>query len=336
MNRPLRPARAAAPTAPTPRPGTLAHDVLVGLSAVPKSLPSMHFYDDRGSALFQRIMKLPEYYLSRAEDALLHARGAELARALAPDARALDLFELGSGDGRKTLALCRALQDAGKVCTYHPMDIAPAALRSLARRFRRELPQQPVQPLCGDYFQTWPITRADRRQAALFMGSNLGNFPPDEALRFLARVRAHLRPGDALLLGLDLVKNPHTVLAAYNDRRGVTARFNLNLLRRLNEELGMDFDLARFRHYPTYCPSEGVARSYLVSQGAQVVHSRALERSFGFADGETLYTEQSQKYTPAGIEAMAAQAGFLAEQLMVGDPGYGLALWRVPARVGAA
>lgn len=297
----------------------LAADVLAGLSASPKSLPCKYFYDAEGSRLFQQIMRLPEYYPTRTEHAMLRRRAHELVAELAPAGGAVELFELGSGDGRKTLALCRALLAAGCDVVYRPMDISAHALTALSRRFARALPALAVQPLCGDYFQTWPIPRAHRRQVALFLGSNLGNYTHDEALQFLRRVRSHLRAGDVLLLGLDLKKNPHTVLAAYDDSAGVTAAFNLNLLRRLNRELQMDFDLAQFRHYATYSPHDGVARSYLVSQRGQTVHSPVLGRSFGFARGESIYTEQSQKYDRDMVQALTQPSGF-AVQAWFEDP----------------
>lgn len=305
--------------APRAAAGTLADDVRHGLSDTPKRLSSKYFYDATGSKLFERIMRLPAYYPTRVEARLLRRHAGELLRALAPDHAPIELLELGSGDGRKTLALCRAWLQAGATLVYRPMDISAQALDRLAARMARALPQLPLHPLCGDYFQTWPIPRAHRHQVALFLGSNLGNFTDDEALRFLKRVRVHLRPGDSLLLGLDLRKDPHTVLAAYDDPEGVTAAFNLNLLRRLNRELGMDFDLDAFRHYATYCPLQGVARSFLVSQRRQVVHSAVLDQRFHFEPGEIIHTEQSQKYGRAGTTAMAAQAGF-AVQAWVEDP----------------
>ena len=309
----------------------LARDVLAGLSGSPKFLPCKYFYDAEGSRLFQQIMRLPEYYPTRTENAMLRHRADELVAELAPAGCPVELFELGSGDGRKTLALCRAMVAAGCDLVYRPMDISAHALAALSRRFARALPALAVQPLCGDYFQTWPIPRAHRRQVALFLGSNLGNYPHDEALQFLRRVRSHLRAGDMLLLGLDLKKNPHTVLAAYNDSAGVTAAFNLNLLRRLNRELQMDFDLAQFRHYPTYSPHDGVARSYLVSERAQVVGSRVLRRSFRFEAGESIYTEQSQKYDADLIAQLAQGSGFESSASLV-DPAfpYALVAWRVP------
>lgn len=307
----LRPARDSTPApaiAPTLR--RMAEDVIVGLSATPKRLSSKYFYDARGSRLFERIMRLPSYYPTRVEAALLRRHAAALLGALAPGGAPVELLELGSGDGRKTLALCRAWLKAGAELVYRPMDISAQALDQLGARVARQLPALGLDPLCGDYFQTWPIPSARRRQVALFLGSNLGNFADEEARRFLRRVRAHLRRGDSLLLGLDLRKDPHTVLAAYDDPEGVTAAFNLNLLHRLNRELGMDFDPGRFRHYASYCPLQGVARSFLVSQAHQTVRSALLQREFRFGPGEFIYTEQSQKYERAGVEAMATDTGF--------------------------
>lgn len=296
--------------APAEAGGGLAADALTGLSQRPKRLPSQYFYDDRGSRLFERIMRLPSYYPTRVEAALLRRHAGDLLEALVPDGVPIELLELGSGDGRKTLALCRAWLKAGAELVYRPMDISSQALERLASHAARQLPALALHPLCGDYFQTWPIPLARRRQVALFLGSNLGNFTEPEALRFLRRIRAHLRAGDHLLLGLDLRKDPHTVLAAYDDPEGITAAFNINLLRRLNNELGMDFVLREFRHYATYCPLQGVARSFLVSQRRQRVHSTVLGRDFDFEAGEVIHTEQSQKYERAGVTAMADHAGF--------------------------
>jgi dimethylhistidine N-methyltransferase len=304
------PAASAYASAPEHQPGTLAHDVLTGLSAQPKRLPSKYFYDTRGSRLFEQIMRLPSYYPTRVEAGLLRQHAEALLAEAAPGDAPIELLELGCGDGSKTLALCRAWLKAGATLVYRPMDISVQALERLGARMARQLPLLPVRPLCGDYFQTWPIPQAHRRQVALFLGSNLGNFTEPEALRFLRRVRVHLRPGDSLVLGLDLRKDPHTVLAAYDDPEGVTAAFNLNLLTRLNRELGMDFAPDAFRHYASYCPLQGVARSFLVSQTRQSVHSRALGRAFHFEAGEVIHTEQSQKYERLGVQALVEVCGF--------------------------
>ncbi len=301
------------PPAPAPLPvddNALARAIVEGLSAAQKTLPTALFYDDEGSRIFQRIMALPEYYLTRVEHDILQQRGNELAAWIVPGPGAVDLIEMGSGDGEKTLSLCQALARRGVPCAYRPLDISPLALADLARRFRQHLPQLPLHPVAGDYFATWPEVTPTHRQVVLFLGSNLGNQSHEQAVVLLRRVRERLRPGDALLLGLDLMKDPLVVLAAYADSQGVTAEFNLNLLTRLNREWGMDFDRAAFSHYACYSPLDGAARSFLVSRRAQTVHSRALQCRFEFAAGETIYTEQSQKYNAAIIQALAHDSGF--------------------------
>ncbi|WP_372657543.1 L-histidine N(alpha)-methyltransferase [Hydrogenophaga sp.] len=327
---PREPSAASNPSE-APLDQALVRMVLDGLGQAQKSLSAAWFYDDEGSRLFQRIMALPEYYLTRAEHSILRERGDELAQLIAPDARAVDLIELGSGDGEKSLTLCTALQNRDAACTYHPMDVSALALRELRQRFAQRLPACAVQPLCGNYFEHWPTTPAEHRRVVLLLGSNLGNFSQSDAVALLRRIRSQLRPGDALLLGLDLMKDPQVVLAAYNDSQGVTARFNLNLLTRLNRELGMDFDLAQFRNYASYSPLDGAARSFLVSQRAQRVHSSRLQRDFHFAAGETIYTEQSQKYNRAMLDQLAQTAGFTEQRLLTdAQAWYAVAVWQVP------
>lgn len=307
----------------------LARDVAEGLSRPQKALSSAWFYDDEGSRLFQEIMALPEYYLTRVEEEILRGRGDELAQWIAPGAQPFDLIELGSGDGAKTLALCQALVTHGKQCVYYPIDLSALALEQLRQRFGRELPQLPLRPLHGDYFSQWPHVGRGRRQVALFMGSNLGNLTEPQAIALLRRIRRVLRAGDALVLGLDLQKDPQIILAAYDDAQGVTARFNLNLLVRLNRELEMDFVLDHFRHYATYSPLDGAARSFLISQCRQLVHSRRLRQDFAFRAGEAIYTEQSQKYTRAMIDALARASGFTVQCHLTDARGwYTVVVWQ--------
>ena len=300
-----------------------------GLSQPQKRLPTALFYDDAGTELFQRISELPEYYLTRVEHALLAAQGDALAALLAPTATPLALVELGSGDGSKSTLIASALLRQNVTLTYFPIDTAQLALEQLAARFARELPAVRVEPVHGDYFARWPTLSADHAQAVLMLGSNLGNYSMSEAIALLSAVHARLRAGDRLVLGLDLMKDPQVVLDAYDDAAGVTAQFNLNLLARLNRELGMNFDLARFRHYPCYSPLDGTARSFLVSSVRQVVHSRALDRSFAFGEGETIYTEQSQKYDRAMIEQLAQGSGFtVVGELTDARRWYALSVWQ--------
>lgn len=307
---------------------TLSLHVLQGLSAPQKALSSAWFYDDEGSRIFQRIMTLPEYYLTRVEHAVLRERADDLVQWIADDNRAVDLIELGSGDGEKTLTLCQSLHERGLDCTYRPMDVSAHALAELSQRFQRYLPRMALEPMLADYFEHWPSTSPQRRQVAMLLGSNLGNLTEGHAVALLQRVRARLRKNDVLLLGLDMVKDPHAIRAAYDDAQGVTAEFNMNLLRRLNRELGMNFDLNQFRHFANYCPLTGVARSFLVSVIDQVVSSRVLQCDFSFRAGETIFTEQSQKYTPESISHLARSSGFHCTSLIT-DPNhwYSLAVW---------
>lgn len=310
---------------------TLAEHVLAGLTKPQKALSSAWFYDDEGSRLFQRIMALPEYYLTRAEHELLREKVGEILHWLNPGHRPLDLIELGSGDGAKTITLCQALHERGVECVYRPIDVSEHALAELSRRFEEHLPHVAIEPVLGDYLAHWPEVEPQRQQVAMLLGSNLGNFEEACATELLKRLRSQLRPGDILLLGLDLVKDPHTIQAAYDDTSGVTAAFNLNLLRRLNRELGMDFDLGRFNHFASYCPLQGVMRSFLVSSIEQVVRSAVLNREFHFAAGETIYTEQSQKYTLQSIDHLAALSGFCCVHTIVNERyQYALAIWRRP------
>ena len=308
---------------------SLAQHVLRGLSRSQKALSSEWFYDDKGSRLFQRIMALPEYYLTRAEHDLLRDRADALLAWINPDQRPLDLIELGSGDGEKALTLCRALHARNVNITFRPIDVSAHALAELSRRFDEYLPSMVLEPVLGDYSVHWPAVDPDRHQVVMLLGSNLGNFDEASASALLRRIRAQLRAGDVLLLGLDLIKNPKIIQAAYDDAQGVTAAFNLNLLRRLNRELGMNFDLSRFSHFASYCPIQGIMRSFLVSDIAQTVSSVALDREFIFAAGETLHTEQSQKYTPESISNLAARCGFVDMHLEVCEQHrYALAIWR--------
>lgn len=288
----------------------LSQRALAGLRQTPKCLPSMYFYDDEGSRLFQRIMRLPGYYLTEAEREILAQQWPKLLDAFTPDGRPFELIELGSGDGSKTLALCTAFCKTRATFSYVPVDISAHALGSLLQAFEQNLPGLRVQARIGDYFSGWQQPEQGLRQIVMFMGSNLGNMTPDEALAFLRQIRKHLRPGDGLLLGLDLMKNPHTLLAAYNDPEGVTAAFNLNLLRRLNRELGMNFQLDRFSHYACYSPLDGAARSFLISLDKQTVRSARMGLQLQFEAGEAIYTEQSQKYNPAMIRQLAQDSGF--------------------------
>jgi L-histidine Nalpha-methyltransferase len=316
----------------TPELSQFAADVLEGLSAVPKHLSSRYFYDDEGSRLFMEIMKLPEYYPTRAEMRIFTEQKEAICDAFtAPAERGhsfpqppadrnvrvpLDLIELGAGDGTKTAVLIEHLLATGVDFTYQPIDISQEANDALASRFREKFPTLRINPHTGDYFKVLGSLKHGngRRKVLMFLGSNIGNFQRDQAVRFFRELRAVMNTDDRLFIGFDMQKDPRVIVAAYDDPQGVTAAFNLNLLRRINRELGGDFDLEKFSHYAQYRPVECAARSFLISRERQTVTIKALDRSFEFEQWEPIFMEISQKYTRAMIEELAAEGGFEIER----------------------
>jgi L-histidine Nalpha-methyltransferase len=279
-------------------PPSFRQDVVAGLSGPHKSVPPKYFYDAAGSRLFARICRLPEYYVTRAELALTRRHLALITRFAG---RGCQLIEYGSGEGIKSRLLIRALRPA----VYVPVDISEDALQAAARQLGREFPWLRVAPLVGDFSRPLEIPVRKGPCVVYFPGSTIGNLTPEEAHAFLSMSRG---VATRMLVGVDLKKDPGVLHAAYNDAAGVTAAFNLNLLARINRELGADFDLRRWRHYAFYNPAEGRIEMHLVSMAAQRV---ALgKRRFDFAAGETIHTENSYKYSIEGFRELAAKAGF--------------------------
>jgi len=297
------------PTSPT-----LSHfatEVHRGLATRPRSLSSKWFYDARGDELFQAIMAMPEYYLTDAEREIYRRIGPKLLDALGQ--KAFDLIELGAGDGSKTKYLIEHFIEAGATFTYRPIDISANAIEQLGRLVNVQWPKLPFEPLNDDYFAALDrLGNSERKipRLVLFPGANIGNFTPEGAREFLVHLRSFLRPGDLLLTGFDLKKNPDIILAAYNDEAGHTAEFNLNLLRRINRELDADFKLPYWRHWETYDPVTGAARSYLVSRSDQKVKIGALGETFVFDAWEAIAVEISQKYNGKEIRELAGEAGY--------------------------
>ncbi|QNE38730.1 L-histidine N(alpha)-methyltransferase [Hymenobacter sp. NBH84] len=290
----------------------LGQHVADGLSRTPKMLSSMYFYDDEGSRLFQQIMALPEYYPTRTEFALLTTHQAAIADALRPTAADEHFFlvELGAGDGLKTKILLRHLLDTGARFTYVPVDISTGALDGLVASLTDELPTLPVEPVTADYADALTLLAArPGRKAVLFLGSNIGNFLPKDRHEFLRSVARPLSSDDRLLIGFDLQKDPRLIRAAYDDTQGITAAFNFNLLKRLNRELGADFDLEHWQHYTDYDPLSGAVRSFLVSTRAQTVQFAALDLHVKFAAWEMIHTENSYKFTLPQIEQLGQDVG---------------------------
>lgn len=287
-----------------------ARDIRAGLQKTPRQLPSKYFYDARGDELFQQIMHMPEYYLTNCEFEILENEKQTLLDLIGPEH--FDLIELGAGDGHKTKILLEHFLEKHPDFTYMPVDISANVLDLLGRDLHRRWPQLEVSPMRGDYIAMLEKLhhRHHARKVILFMGGNIGNLPPQRARSFLERIREHMDPGDFLIIGFDLKKDPEIILRAYNDPAGITAAFNLNLLQRINRELDGDFDLVQFRHWETYDPVSGAARSFLVSTVEQTVRIGALDQYFSFAAWEAMEVELSQKYSLPEIEALAEDVGF--------------------------
>ena len=287
-----------------------AHHIVQGLQQTPKKLSSRYFYDDRGDKLFQQIMRMPEYYLTDAEYEILETHRAAIRARIGE--QPFDLVELGAGDGYKTKVLLEHFLDAGLDFTYRPIDISSDVLDTLERDLVQTWPQLDVQPIPNEYFRALDVLDAasDRQKVLLFMGGNIGNFQPDAARDFLCHLHQHLHAGDLLLVGFDLKKDPQRILDAYNDPAGITAAFNLNLLRRINRELGGNFDLDQWSHWENYDPITGATRSFLVSRCAQEVHLEATGTSHSFRAWEAIDVELSQKLGLEEIEPLGADCGF--------------------------
>ena len=300
----------------SPVAGHFRADVLEGLGRPRKSLVPKYFYDDVGSALFEAICALPEYYPTRTEMALTQAHAPAMAARLGPRCA---LIELGSGVSRKTRLLIEASQPA----VYVPIDIACETLRAAAAGLRHAFPTLPLVAVCADYSQPLDLPALSsfgvRRRAIYFPGSTIGNFDPEESVAFLARVARIAGPGGALLIGVDLRKDKAVLELAYDDPQGVTAAFNLNLLARINRELGADFDLRAFRHRAFYSQPHGRIEMHLESCRDQVVHLAG--ETIAFRAGETIHTESSYKYSVAEFQALAACAGFKSRECWVDADG---------------
>jgi dimethylhistidine N-methyltransferase len=280
-------------------------DVVAGLASNPRTLPCKYFYDERGAALFQKICELPEYYVTRTEIDILDRNRTEIASQLGP---AIQLIGLGTGAGTKTRILIEALD---KPAVYVPVDISEKQLRQSTALFRKIFPELEILPVCADYLQAVVLPSPHHKSArkiVYFPGSTIGNFEPHEALQFLQRIANLCRGGGGLLIGVDLKKDQQVLEAAYNDRAGVTAQFNLNLMERINRELGADFDLDQWRHRAIYNSEAGRIEMYLISETNQF--ARLNEHKFHFRRGDKIITEFSYKYAPQEFAALADKAGF--------------------------
>jgi L-histidine N-alpha-methyltransferase len=306
----------------------MARDVRSGLAATPKALRPTYFYDAHGSDLFDRITRLPEYYPTRREREILQARAGAVAEATGAET----LIELGSGTSEKTRLLLRALTAAGTLRRFVPFDVDPAVLRTARSSIEAEFPGLEIRPIAGDFEQHLDLLPSGSRRLLAFLGSTIGNLDPAQRADFFDAVRSVLGPGDALLLGTDLVKAPERLVAAYDDPAGVTAAFNKNVLAVINRELGGDFDPAGFDHVAVWDAEREWMEMRLRSRQAQTVRIAALDLEVSFDRGEEMRTEISAKFTRGRVETELAAAGLRLEHWWTDAAGdFGLSL-SVPSR----
>ncbi|QWX85267.1 L-histidine N(alpha)-methyltransferase [Cellulophaga sp. HaHaR_3_176] len=295
-----------------------------GLNCIPKFLSSRYFYDEIGDQLFVKIMNLPEYYLTRAEHEILKNQTSEIIKALQINKDTyFELIELGAGDGTKTKELLKPLVEQGYKFSYLPIDISGHALKNLKNSLKEEIPNLSVTTKQGDYFGVLDSIKDSKHpKIVLFLGSNLGNLEDKQAYDFLYKLGSSLKTNDKIFLGLDLVKSKDIVLPAYNDKQGITAQFNLNLLHRINKEFDADFDLNYFEHQPEYTEVEGIAKSYLVSTKNQIVDIKALDKKITFEKDEKIHTEISRKYNDNIINSILENTDLSIQEKLTDSQNY--------------
>ncbi len=287
-------------------------ELMEGLKLQKKKISSKYFYDSEGSRIFQQIMGMSEYYLTNCEAEIFETNKRTISRMFCDKCGAIDLVELGAGDGQKTQILLEILLSENTPFRYIPIDISEEAGYQLVGKIRGRFPDLVVESRTGDYFHMLEDLSHDypNRKVVMFLGSNLGNFNLKKSINFLAQLNRAMRPDDLLFIGLDLKKDPEVIRSAYNDPHGFTRDFNLNLLRRMNRELGADFNPDLFRHEPCYDPDTGAAKSYLVSTVDQEVYFHCSDETISFRKWEAIYTERSQKYDLPMIRNLSGKSGF--------------------------
>ena len=291
-------------------------DIEAGLSGKEKTLPSKYFYDKKGDALFVEIMHLEEYYLTRAELDIFKNQTQQIINAFALKKDTFfELIELGAGDGLKTKELLKELTNQNYKFDYVPVDISQNALDQLEQTITKETPKVSVKKKQGDYFEVLDAIKGNHcPKIILFLGSNIGNLSDEIASTFISKLSDSLNPNDKLFLGVDLIKSKEIILPAYNDSKGITKAFNLNLLARINNELGGNFEISNFKHQPEFTESEGICRSYLVSCEKQNVFIQALNKSFHFEKGEKILMEISRKYNSEILHKIIKNSNFQIQE----------------------
>ncbi|MFI2741094.1 L-histidine N(alpha)-methyltransferase [Zhouia sp. PK063] len=298
-----------------------AKDVYAGLRAFPKFLNSKYFYDKNGDALFQKIMNLPEYYLTNCEYNIIENNKVKITDFFNGDANGFDLIELGAGDGKKTKILLRHFTKQQLNFNYLPIDISQNALDSLENSLIEEIPSLNVHTQQGMYFEVLKELSAynKRKKIIMVLGSNIGNLKHDQAIEFLSNIRKSMNANDMIFIGFDQKKNPQQILDAYNDKTGITEAFNKNILVRINDELEGNFNTDLFKHWETYDPETGTAKSYLVATEQQTVTIKKLELSIQFKAWESIHTEISQKYDDSMVNWLAKEADLTIETTFADD-----------------
>jgi dimethylhistidine N-methyltransferase len=276
-----------------------AIDIDQGLSEVPKKLSSKYFYDKRGDELFIEIMKLPEYYLTNSEMEILSKQSDTILKSMGLNGDYFEVYELGAGDGTKTIKFLESLK--GKDFKFHPIDISSNAINQIELNYQ-DKDWLNMEGIVGDYFEVLKTVNSETNKVVLFLGSNLGNMTDEQATQFMNLLDSSMSKGDYLLLGLDLIKDESIIGPAYNDSKGVTSEFNLNLLKRINRELGANFNVDSFCHSPEYDAENGIAFSYIESTKNQTIKIERLSKEFSFKKGEKIHTEISRKYNDEILE----------------------------------
>ena len=292
---------------------TFAIDVKKGLESDPKFLSSKYFYDSVGDELFIKIMQLPEYYLTDCELEIFNKQSDKIIEAFKIQNQSFEIYELGAGDGTKTIELLKEIRH--KNFRFIPIDISSNALNTLSEKLKGVLPELKIDARQGEYFEILNSLKGTEKKIILFLGSNIGNLNDNEARSFICNIASKMNNGDMFFLGVDLKKSKDIIMPAYNDDKGITSDFNLNLLERINRELGGTFDIKNFSHQPEYDEEEGVAYSYLQSEKDQVVYVDELDKSFGFKKGEKIHTEISRKYDEQILQKIITGSGLKLNKL---------------------
>jgi dimethylhistidine N-methyltransferase len=285
-------------------------DVLKGLQSSPKYLDSKYFYDKKGDELFQKIMDSDEYYLTNAEMEIFSKQTTEIANELLKETNKLDVIEFGPGDAIKSVYLLKELSERNSLVNYFPIDISKNIIDILNEKLPEEIPGISINGFSGEYLEMLAAANkiSSNKKLVLFLGANIGNFKFNEMPKFCKNLRGLLSENDMVLIGFDLKKDPKKILAAYNDRAGFTAEFNLNLLMRINKELDANFDINNFEHYATYDPGTGACKSYLISTKEQTVNIK--NNLIEFEKFEPVFMEISQKYSIPQINEIGKECGF--------------------------